>query len=115
MKFLFSELAKLTRRNGDTLSEAVAASAKKAVEKGPLKNVKATLEFRVEEEVVYCSVDNGSVEIREAEDEVGSDVVVSVSREDLQDLLSGKISPVDAYRQGKVNVSGDWKLLSKIF
>ncbi|XP_067131559.1 uncharacterized protein [Centruroides vittatus] len=97
-----SEFAKLERRNGDTLSEVVAASVEKAVEKGPLKNAKVALEFRVEEEAVYCSVDNGSVEIREARDEVGSDVVVSVSRKDLQDLLSGKISPVDAYRQGKM-------------
>lgn len=105
----------LKSANSYSLSDAIISLANKAIQKGLFKNVTASYKFIVDNDVLYCVIENESVKILGKNEDIQSNVIISLSNKDLEDLLSQKISPTDAYQQGKVEVSGDWKLLNRIF
>lgn len=86
-----------------------------AEKKGLLTDMTANFKFDIvahTTETVYCIFKKGEAYVVDDPSfEVESDVSLIISEDNMRDFLCGRISPMEAYMEGKVMVTGDWSLL----
>ncbi|XP_035230851.1 erythrocyte band 7 integral membrane protein-like isoform X2 [Stegodyphus dumicola] len=88
-----------------------------ALNKGLLKDLKATFRLDIVGQTtstVFCKFENGAVSVFEDKKLLDCDVTLMLTEDNLQDFLNGEISPLQAFMDGKVMVTGDWSLLRSL-
>ncbi|KAF6037070.1 hypothetical protein EB796_004631 [Bugula neritina] len=99
---MFSELSNVLRKDGAAI----------------VKRVKGTFSFRVKNSTgreavwfVNCKTGNGSIESGSTQK---ADCTITMSDRDLVDLLTGKLNGQKAFMQGKLKLSGNMALATKL-
>ncbi|KFM70770.1 hypothetical protein X975_02840, partial [Stegodyphus mimosarum] len=80
-----------------------------ALNKGLLKDLKATFRLDIVGQTtstVFCKFENGAVSVFESKKLLDCDVNLMLTEDNLQDFLNGEISPLQAFMDGKVMVTG---------
>ncbi|GIY39307.1 stomatin-like protein 3 [Caerostris extrusa] len=104
-------------KTGDCI-EAVRKLANLAEREGYLKDLNAKFKFDLvgrSTRTFLISFEKGNISVLEnIDDSIQSNVQLMLSEDNLKDFLNGEISPLEAYMDGKVMVTGDWSLLRSL-
>ncbi|GFS28439.1 stomatin-like protein 1 [Nephila pilipes] len=111
-----------TNNQSEDCVNAIKKLADLAQKEGYLKDLHATFRFDIvgrSTRRILISFKKGNITVYEnVLSSVPSDVQLMLTEDNLTDFLNGDMSPLEAYMDGKVMVTGDWSLLrslAKIF
>ncbi|KAF8763815.1 Stomatin-like protein 1 like protein [Argiope bruennichi] len=97
---------------------AIKTLAALAEKEGYVKDLSAKFRFDIvgrSTSRLLISFDKGHISVFEnVESSKQSDVQLMLTEDNLRDFLNGEVSPLEAYMDGKVMVTGDWSLLRSL-
>ena len=102
------------RRDGEEFRPGWAMLAMQAIfDPEAAREIEAVYEFRVDGEVFQARIDHGTIASAEGPAE-RPDAIIEAGAETFLDLAAGRLSLVDALREGSVSASGDRHALRKL-